>query len=148
MGRPHSYEIRWLAVYKRLFLDMSWKQVRKDLCGVSKHFQEDWIRVFVQTGDVGSKKRRERKMSAEHDLRLIGMVLDDPTATLSDHSTQLRLEHGLVVSISTLCRALRRLGLSHQRLQHYAYKRDEVAALSFWTQVMRVGWACRVALVT
>lgn len=144
MPAPHSIELRWMVVYKRTVLGLGWKTVRDDLCGVSKHFQSDTLLTFSQTGDVRGVAqssihrgaRRASKMTVEMDMELMRRVLDDPTAKLSDHSASIYFAHGTSISISTLCRAMARLGLTHKRLQHYAYKRDEVKAAAFWTELM------------
>jgi len=45
----------------------------------------------------------------------MNLVLDSPSATLQEHKVSILLEEGVAVSVSTLCRAMRRLGLCHQR---------------------------------
>ena len=100
MPARRSAEIRWIVVYKRLVLDHDWKMVDKALNGASKHFQNDVIDLFNRTGDVvppASRKTRSRprsKMTSEMDLVLLGQVLDDPCATLLEHSSRISLSHG------------------------------------------------------
>ena len=114
-------EVRWLVIFKRLILGLGWIQVDCDLCGASKHFQQDMIKLFLTTGDVKPKRypkeRRGTKMTAARDMQLLGAVLDDPTATLDDHSAKIHLTTGISISASSLCRAMRRVGLSHKRVR-------------------------------
>ena len=69
------------------------------------------------------------------EMALFHDVLDSPRATLLQRSATLELAHGVKVSVSTVCRALRRLRLSNQSMQHYALRRDEHKAQAFWTQI-------------
>ena len=55
-------------------------------------------------------------VTAADDLELLGRVLDDPTATLQEHSTHILMQHGKSVSVPTLCRAMKRLGLTHKKV--------------------------------
>ena len=87
-----------------------------------KHFQRTTLEIFTSTGDVLGPAQRERrrpprKMTAEMELRLMGMVLDDPEATLLDHSARIMLSTGVNVSVSTICRAMRRIGMSYKRVR-------------------------------
>ena len=123
MPRPRSIEVRWLVIYKRLVLDDSWRDVSDALCGASKHFQEATIALFRRTGDVrgadhtGGRRRRGRRMTAAIDQMLLDRVLDDPTATLVQHSAAIWLSTGQSVSVSTVCRAMRRLGMTRLRVR-------------------------------
>ena len=56
--------------------------------------------------------------------------------TLQQHQGRLMLSHGTSVSVPTLCRAMRRANLSYRSLQHYALRRDEQRADSFWSFVV------------
>ena len=97
MPAAHSLELRWLVIYKRVMLNQPPSKVSQDLCGVSEHFQRDMLQLFTLTGDVRglayaagrerkARSRRSTKMTAALDLELIGRVLDDPKAILSDHA--------------------------------------------------------------
>lgn len=144
MPAPHSVELRWMVVLKRTVLGLTWRQVSDDLCGVSKHFQSDTLALFYTTGDVRGiahskirrRERRPSKMTVDLDMELLARVLDDPTAKLRDHTAHIYLSHGVSISVVTICRAMARLGLTKKKLQHYAYKRDEVKAAAFWTELM------------
>lgn len=77
-----------------------------------------------------------RRLGAQAELTLLQNVLDAPTLTLRERCTQLSLDHGITVAVSTLCKALHRLRISRQGLQHIALRRDEVKAKYFWMMIV------------
>lgn len=137
MPPAYGAQIRWLVIYKRFFLDESPARIEQAL-HVSLGFQKMIIRRFLETGDVMPTNRggAPRTLQAEHERAILHAVLDSPTTTLQQHSDQLLLSHGMTVSVSTLCRAMRRMNLSYRTLQHYALRRDELRAEAFWTYVV------------
>ena len=138
---PHSTELRWLVVWKRLWFGHSARQVSAALepLRVSRRFQSKLLEHFARTGDVvraGPAAPRARMITPALEIELLHAVLDSPTWTLRQHALELQLQHGITVSLPTLCRAMRHLRLSHQRLQHFALRRDEQRAQAFWTEIV------------
>lgn len=144
MGKPYSDDIRWLVVWKRLVRGKSPREVTEDLEGaVCADTQDIWLRCFAQTGDVAgrtgkaaSEESSRRQMTPEMDLLLFQLVIDSPSAMLKEHHRTIVLSTGSSVDLSTICRAMRRLGMTRQRLQHYAYQRDENLAQQSWLEIM------------
>ena len=144
MPVPYHICIRWLVVYKRLWLDQPWEMVWEAL-HVSKTFQTTVLLLFFRTGDVQSSRVRApgnrrlpvspcpwRKLTREMEISLFHDVLDSPSSKLSERALALELEHGVKVSVPTLCRAMRHMRLSCKRgVQHYALDRDEERASLF-----------------
>ena len=119
--------MRWLVVYKRLFKFKDGhcdhhSDVTDALEGIGKSTQNAIISRFLATGGVDTHGNGRQGgthgtvMTAELEVHLFQKVLDDPKATLHSHSMSFMLEHGVSIHISTLCRAMRRLGLSHQQV--------------------------------
>ena len=44
-----------MVIYKRVVLGKSHEMVTDELEGVTKHFQEDMLKLFYRTGDVRGK---------------------------------------------------------------------------------------------
>ena len=134
--------LRWLVVYHRVYRGVNWRDVQSMLC-VSKTCQSSILSRFWSTGDV-MRQRPDHAASArvlthEMEMDLFHDVLDAPRATLNQRAATLELLHGVTVSISTICRAMRRLRLSQQSPQHYALRRDEHKAQAFWTEIIERG---------
>jgi transposase len=135
MPSAYSAHLGWLVVVKRVLLGHSWQYVSEAL-HVSKHYQADTLRRYFTTGDVvSSPAPRARRLTARMRRALVHDILDSPTRTLDQRKLTLQLDHGVVVSVPTLCRALREMRLSYGKLQHYALRRDHQKAEAFWTEI-------------
>ena len=86
-------------------------------------------------------------MTAEMDVLLLHLVLDSPNAMLKEITATIHLSTGKQVHLSTVCRAMRRLNLTRQRLQHYAVQRDLGAARQCWTEIMTYWRADQMLIV-
>lgn len=142
---PWSSDVRWIVLYKRLVLGHTHEAVTGSFDGIGpqKHCQNDIIARFLETGSVethqgrpAGPRRNQQVMDAERDLQLLGMVLDRPEATLREHCLTFLVAHGLTVHVSSICRAMARMGLCRQRLQHFALRRDADKARAFWLEMM------------
>jgi hypothetical protein len=129
-------------VWKRLGKGESPLTVTLELEGISKNCQNDILDRFWRTGGVDTwQGRREappanRVIDGADDLWLLGDVLDDPTATLCARAATFRRVRGKTVHLSSICRALRRLGLTHGRLQNWASERDDLRCHAFLVELM------------
>ena len=134
----YNEDIRWLVVLKRVFLGHSDEEVTLAL-HVSRSFQARVLAQYHSTGDVLTTAqrggRRQRRFNREMEWTLINSVIDTPCLTLDERRLQLQLQHGVSVSVATLCRAMHNCRLSYQSLQHYALRRDEIKAQQFWLQI-------------
>jgi transposase len=87
---------------------------------VAAFFQNDpstiyrWLRHRAQTGSARARPRsgRTRLIGPEHDDVLRAQVLAAPDATLAMHCQRWAADHGVMVGLSTMHRAIRRLGLT------------------------------------
>ena len=87
---------------------------------VASFFQNDpstlhrWIWQCARTGSCRTRPRsgRPRRIGAVDEAVLRAQVTAFPDATLAEHCVQWQGTHGVVVSVPTMGRALRRLGLT------------------------------------
>ena len=56
-------------------------------------------------------------MTADLDARLMELVAGSARSSLADHASTLTLETGKEISISTVCRAMRRLRIARKRVR-------------------------------
>ena len=132
--------VRILVVFKRLVLGLSPATVTADLEGISASCQGEIIKRFLKTRTFDTwqgqgASQPHRVLDGESDLFLLGNVLDDPTATLSERATSLRLATGKSVHVASICRAMRRLLLTRQRVRassRRARRRAHAKPLSAW----------------
>ena len=68
--------------------------------------------------------REDLRVLSNHDeLLLIGLILEDPSLYLSELQHRLEQVAGVQVSASTVCRVLRRNGLTRKKIQQVAKQR-------------------------
>lgn len=145
MGLPA--DLRWRAVYKLWLGEMSFSQVADaldaPLMPVTCRWVKDMWQLFVATGDVEDRQGQRVRPPANaifdfgSDTLLINMLLDAPECMLIEHHKEFEETTGKKVHISTLCRAVWRVGFTRQRLQQYAKERDAHAARCFKEMVAK-----------
>ena len=104
----------WLHV----FLKLSSAEV-SDLLFISKKSVERYSNKFITTGDVEPKTHKcgpYKKLSEEEEVVLIDLVLNNPGIFLHELQYDLTLLTGTSVHCSTICRTLKRLGFSRQKI--------------------------------
>ena len=71
-------------------------------------------------------------------LFLINLLLSRPGIYLRELQNKLCMQFGIVIHLSTICRGLRKLGLTYQKLQHIALQQSEPEGIKFIAEVMSV----------
>lgn len=73
-----------------------------------------WRRQRARTGDGGPRPRsgRPRLVGAADAAALLAQVAAMPDATLAEHCARWEADHGVRLGLSTMSRALRRLGVT------------------------------------
>lgn len=97
--------------------------------GVSLSTVKRYARQRRTTGNVAPKPipGRRRQLAAPHEQALRAQLQANPDATLKQHRAALHREHGVGVSISTISRAIKRLGWTRKKKVLRAVERNEMA---------------------
>ena len=86
------------------------------------------FKIFEQTGSVDPKKARNRpeccKLDGHHQLYIIGLVLDNPSMYLGEICSEIKHTTGVEVTPSSICKLLRKFGLTRKKIQHVALQRS------------------------
>ena len=77
-------------------------------------------------------------MSESHELLLVDLLLTKPAIYLRELQRELYIRTGIVMHLSTICRAVRKLGFTRQKLQHVALQQSETERIKFTAEVMAV----------
>jgi transposase len=82
--------------------------------GVGTSTTSQWVTRRATTGDVPPRPRtgRPATIGPDHIASLRAQVAAHPDATLAEHCTHWEREHDPRVSVATLSRAIRRLGIT------------------------------------
>ena len=96
------------------------------------------VTKFRETGVVQKKQYlspRAYKLTPPLELTVIHLVLKCPGIYLHEIATELLDTTGAMISLSTLCRFLQKIGFTHQRLKLAALQRDDFLRSQFALEV-------------
>ena len=124
MGRALSADLRWRVVWGRDLLDLSIKTIARSL-QINKRTVQRILRRFDATGAVRSFQGKpgglegeagSKKMTYEQDMKLLELVtIMDDRSMLNEIALNFADATGTDVHISTICRAMRRLGFTRKK---------------------------------
>lgn len=127
-GRKTAYsaDIGWRIVWRRIGLEQSFKEIGEKL----QISQSTAHRIFVRfkaTSNVTSlgqpSRPQHRKLDDCHELMIIGIILDNPCVYLREICSKIKEATGVVISGATVCRILRRNGITRKKVQNVAKQR-------------------------
>ena len=100
---------------------------------------ERFIYLFNTTGDISPKLQRQGPlpaMSEFEQVTLLEMLLSDPSLYLREVQQKLETITGAYYDSSTICRAIKRLGMTRQKMRHVAIQRCDVQRARFISEIM------------
>ena len=104
--------------------------------------QSTVVRVLNDDGDhiVRNGPRLNECILTEEDAAFLCLLkCHYPQASLAECQLALEIERSKVVSISTVSRELKRLGMTRKKMQRFSSKRDEDSRVRWWTQPPHLG---------
>lgn len=141
-GRKTGYscDIGWRVVWQRLSLELTFEQIGKRLQIAPSTAHRIFSR-FSDTGEVApfeqSAREDLRKLDGHHELLIMGMVHENPCLYLREICQAIYEATRVVVSGSTVCRVLHRLGYSRKKVQQIANQRCLEFRSAFMAQVLQ-----------
>ena len=136
---PLSYlnDLRWRIVWLYYYKEKSIEDIQ-ELLFVSSRSVRRYIALFDETGDVSPAIQQHgppRALDAFEEMSLIQSLLSKPDIYLEELRQELIQVTGTDVSLSTICRTLKRLGFSRKKLRHVALQRSEERRLKFMEEM-------------
>ena len=123
----YSNDLRWRMVYQRKVLKYNYAEISKNL-GVDKSTVQRTVVLFDTTGAVDKKvypkENSFRKLTLPAQLLILNLIIERPSAYLSEIQQEIENTLQIEVSISTICRFLKENGFSRQKLQRVALQQD------------------------
>ena len=107
------------------------------LLHVSSRTVTRYVELFNRTGDVLPRARCNgpRRLLGQHEqLILLRLILESPGIYLYEVQRELH-DHGIDVSTSTICRTLRFMGCTRQRIQRVALQRSDECRARFMAEI-------------
>lgn len=120
----YSTDLRWRMVWQREVLS----EVVAANLNVDKSTVWRTVELFKETGQVDKKvypkEQCFRKLTQPLELIILHVVLSCPGIYLREIQNELWEVTGEVLSATSICRFLRRIGFSRQRMKQVALQRD------------------------
>ena len=123
-------------------LDSSPHESTRDIADRLGLSQSTVVRVLATEGNVGTRsgpRIATMRLGPEDAAFLCLLKLTYPQASLSECAMALESECGKIVSLATISREIRRLGMTRKKMQHYSTKRDENMRVAWWTRPPHMG---------
>ena len=119
----YSNDLRWRMVYQRKVLKYNYAEISRNL-GVDKSTVQRTVVLFDTTGAVDKKvypkENSFRKLTLPAQLLILNLIIERPSAYLSEIQQEIENTLQIEVSISTICKFLKENGFSRQKLQRVA----------------------------
>lgn len=133
MTRAYSDDLRWRIVWLHHFLDISADEVAR-IMQVSERSVYRFTKRFISTGEVRKTIQRNGPLPILSELEeshLIHLVLTRPGIYLRELQQELMQYSGCTVHASTICRVMKRVGITRQRIKHVSLQRSEIRRAVF-----------------
>ena len=137
MAPPYSMDLRWCIVWAILTLHISPAEASK-LFNVSSHTVTRYVNLFQPTGDLVPAKRHYGPyplMGSCEEIVLLKLILEYPEIYLCKIQVKLFDMFGVDVSARTLCRTLKAMGCSRQKIQYIALQRSQECRARYMAEI-------------
>ena len=127
MPLAYSEDLRWRAVWLYLYKEVAAADIARFLY-ISERSVYRYVERFRTTGEVRKcyKTNGPACILSEHEeFIIVNSVLSSPGIYLRELQQKLSQSTGRWVHESTICRCLRRLGMTRQKIQH-VYSPSEI----------------------
>ena len=133
MPLAYSNDLRWRIVWLYYYKEKTIEEIQ-ELLYVSTRSVRRFLALFEETGDVSpaiQQRGPPRSLDAFEEMSLIQSLLNKPEMYLEELRQELIEISGTDVSVSTICKTLKRLGFSRKKLRQVALQRSEEQRLEF-----------------
>jgi len=137
MAPPYSVDLRWRIVWLCLFHHKSKHEIAT-LLHVSTRTVERYIQLFLSTGDVAQKPKKngpDSLLSQYDEIILIELLSKQPSLYLHELRYELSQSTGTLEDCSTICRSLKRLGFSRQHICHITLQQSDNERMEFLAEI-------------
>ena len=136
--RAYSADIRWRVVYQRIALDLPFYKIAENL-NIASSTAHRTYQLFLQTGQVETMQVHQqsdlRRLSEPTELHVVGLELESPATYLSEVCQSVKELWGIEVSPPTVCRTLKRYGITRKKIRQVALQRCNSLRGAFMAQI-------------
>ena len=138
MPKSYSADLRWRIVWQVCLQGKRVEEMARDLY-VSEKSMRLYVDMYVTTGEVKREQSRHgphRTLNDFEELTLLQLVLAKPGLYLRKLQQELHEITGSWVVVSTICRTVKRLGLTRKKMRKVAIQRSEVQTAEYLVEVL------------
>jgi len=132
MPLSYSNDLRWRIILHNIFLGIPADAVAETFF-ISERSVLRYAERFRVTGQVEKSVRHNgcySKLSESDKYLLVDLVLSSPGIYLRELQVELQ-KAGSLIDISTICRTIKKMGLSRQKITHVALQQSEFLRVEF-----------------
>ena len=140
-GRTRAYgaDLRWRVVYQRIGMNLGFERIAKNV-NIAISTAHGIYSLFQRTGNVDSAPSKERvelrQLDERAELYIIGLVLKNPKMYLGEMCHEIRKVVCVDVSPPTICRLLKKFGITRKKLSFIALQRCDVLRGAYMSQCL------------
>ena len=129
---PYSEDLRWRMVYQHEVLGLSYRKIAGNL-NVDHSTVNRVVARFQAIGDVTPTRQPGKRsdLTTIDELVILENVIERPGTYLQELQTDLLQVTGTDVSVSTICRFLKRSNFSRKKLSRIARQRNDELRATF-----------------
>lgn len=123
--QPYDKDLRWRIVYQRIGMNLTYEKIAGNL-NIATATAQRIYSLFVRTGDIKPALRRSnarKRLSDTRELYVIGVVFENPGLYLGEICQHVKDVLSVDVSPPTLCRLLKRFGITRKKIRQIAKQR-------------------------
>ena len=137
MPIPYSLDLRWRVIWVFLSQNLATAEIT-EIFGVCERTVRRYIDLFEQTGEVESVQASHGPkplLDSFEQLTLLKLILQHPGIYLKELQGKLQLVFGVCISMSTICRNLKRMGCTRQAMHHIALQRSDMLRAKYMADI-------------
>ena len=137
MPAPYSVDFRWRIVWLARFQHFSPADVAQ-LLNVCSRTVTRYVKLFDQTGDIMPRQYRHgpcRLLGQFEQLILLRLIIDNPGIYIAELQDKLLTKCAITCSAATICRTLKHMGCSRQKIQRIALQRSDQCRGKFMAEI-------------
>ena len=138
MPKSYSKDLRWRIVWHFFIHKRPVREISR-LFYVNPRTVQRYIRLFYSTEDVSRKRQRHGPkpfMSEFEEVTMLELLLNNPSMYLCEVQHELVRLTGARYDCATICRTIKRLGMTRQKMRLVAKQRCDIQRAQFISEII------------
>ena len=146
MPKAYSEDLWWRILWTYLYRELSIEEI-SSFFYVSKKTIDRIVQRYFAEGEIcgktqGDYGKRNQKLTENEQVLLLQIIFDYPGIYLDEIQQRMASCTGKMLHISNICRLVKKMGLTRQRIRHIVIKRSEEDRASFMNLVEEIPASC------